>query len=97
MYLDARDFKLSGEVMYDMGGKLWKSIALFSRLHPNGYGDMFETGTGNYIIPIIDFQNVHTSYSEETNGSNYANTEVDPALWSVSRYASPTGLLEIMK
>jgi hypothetical protein len=97
MYIDAQDFKLSGEVMYDMSGKLWKSIALFSRLHPNGYGDMFETGSGNYIIPIIDFQNVHQSYSESADSNNLVNTDVEPALWSVARYASPTGLLEIMK
>ena len=24
MYIDAQDFHLSGEEMYDMGGKLWK-------------------------------------------------------------------------
>ena len=71
---------------------------MFSRLHPNGYGDMFETGSGNYMIPVIDLQNVHQSITEELNGhSNLANTQVEPALWSVSRYASPTGLLEIMK
>jgi hypothetical protein len=97
MYIDAQDYKLSGEEMYDMGGKLWKSLALFSRPHPNGYGDMFETGSGNYLIAIIDYQNVHQSFTEETNGTNFTNTEVEPALWSVGRYASPTGLLEIMK
>ncbi len=63
MYIDAQDFKLSGEEMYDMGGKLWKTLALFSRLHPNGYGDMFETGSGNYAIAVIDYQNVHQSLS----------------------------------
>jgi hypothetical protein len=82
MYIDAQDFHLSGEEMYDMGGKLWKLEMLFSRLHPNGYGDMYETGSGNYISTVIDLQNVH---------------QVEPALWSVARYASPTGLLEIMK
>jgi Protein of unknown function (DUF1329) len=97
MYIDAQDFKLSGEEMYDMGGKLWKTLVLFSRLHPNGYGDMFETGSGNYLIAVIDLQNVHQSLSDELNGTNYTNTEVEPALWSVSRYSSPTGLLEIMK
>jgi hypothetical protein len=97
MYIDAQDFKLSGEELYDMGGKLWKTVVLFSRLHPNGYGDMFETGSGNYMISIIDYQNVHQSLTDEDNGTNYANTDVEPALWSVSRYSSPTGLLEIMK
>jgi hypothetical protein len=29
MYIDAQDFKLSGEEMYDMGGKLWKELAGF--------------------------------------------------------------------
>ena len=26
MYIDAQDFHLSGEELYDMGGKLWKII-----------------------------------------------------------------------
>jgi hypothetical protein len=80
-----------------MGGKLWKIINLFPRLHPNGYGDVFETGSGNYQANAYDLQNVHQSVTDETNGTNYTNTEVEPALWSVGRYASPTGLLEIMK
>jgi hypothetical protein len=29
--------------------------------------------------------------------SSLANTDVDPALWSIARYGSPTGLLEIME
>jgi hypothetical protein len=71
---------------------------LFSRLHPNGYGDMYETGSGNYVINTIDLQNVHTTVAEELNDhSSLANTDVEPALWSVARYGSPTGLLEIMK
>jgi len=97
MYIDARDFKLSGEELYDMSGKLWKTIVQFSRLHPNGYGEMFETGSGNYIIPGLDFQNVHQSLSESTDANNLVNTQVEPDLWSVERYASPSGLLEIMK
>jgi hypothetical protein len=58
---------------------------------------MFETGSGNYVSNVIDLQNQHMSVADELNGTNYANTDVDPALWSVGRYASPTGLLEIMK
>ena len=66
MYIDAQDFKLSGEELYDMGGKLWKTLCCVSRLHPNGYGDMFETGSGNYIIRYVDLQNVHQSLSDQT-------------------------------
>ena len=97
MYIDAQDYHISGEDLYDMGGKLWKLIMLFCRVHPNGYGDMFETGSGNYIIPILDYQNVHQTYSESADANNLANTQVEPPLWSVERYASPSGLLEIMK
>jgi hypothetical protein len=97
MYVDAQDFHLSGEEMYDMGGKLWKTLGLYARLHPNSYGDQFETGSGNYVISILDLQGQHQSVTEELNGTNYANKDVDPALWSVARYSSPTGLLEIMK
>jgi hypothetical protein len=81
-----------------MGGKLWKIAMNFSRLHPNGYGDMYETGSGNYVFPVIDLQNQHMSVTEELNDhSSLANTDVDPAMWNVARYGSPTGLLEIMK
>src|SRR3984893_1069177 len=45
MYVDAQDYHLSGQELYDMGGKLWKIFNLFNRLHPNGYGDVFETGS----------------------------------------------------
>jgi hypothetical protein len=80
-----------------MGNKLWKIEWLDSRLHPNGYGDVFESGSGNYITNVSDLQNSHMSVGDETNGTNLTNTEVEPALWSVARYGSPTGLLEIMK
>jgi hypothetical protein len=104
MYIDAQDYHLSGEEMYDMGGKLWKTFYLFNRLHPNGYGDFFDTGTGNTVIPILDLQNVHQTIVDETNdggvpggSGNLVNTDVEQPLWSAGRYASPTGLLEIMK
>jgi hypothetical protein len=104
MYIDAQDFHMTGEDLYDMGGKLWKICQLLTRLHPNGYGDMIDTGSGNYLFDVYDLQNVHQSITEETNdggipgtNGNLANTDVEPALWSVGRYASPTGLLEIMK
>jgi hypothetical protein len=104
MYIDAQDYHLPGEDLYDMGGKLWKFLALFSRLHSNGYGDMFDTGSGNYIIDVMDLQNVHQTVGDETNdggipGTNgdLTNTQVEAPLWSAGRYASPTGLLEIMK
>jgi len=97
MYVENSDYRVSGEDLYDMGGKFWKIVYLFPRLHPNGYGDLFETGSGNYIAETIDVQNVHHSLTDETNGTNFANTDVDKTLWSVSRYGSPSGLLEIMK
>jgi uncharacterized protein DUF1329 len=104
MYIDAQDYHLSGEEMYDMGGKLWKTFANLARLHPNGYGDLFETGSGNSILPILDLQNVHQTIVDETNdggvpgtGGDLTNTQVEAPLWSAARYASPTGLLEIMK
>jgi len=104
MYIDAQVFHISVEDLYDMGDKLWKTASLFTRLHPNGYGDMIDTGSGNYLFDVLDLQNVHQSITEESNdggvpgsNGNLDNTDVEPALWSVSRYASPTGLLEIMK
>jgi uncharacterized protein DUF1329 len=104
MYIDAQDYHLSGEEMYDMGAKLWKTLSIFARLHPNGYGDMFDTGSGNAILPVLDLQNVHQSITEETNdggvpgtSGDLVNTDVERSLWSATRYASPTGLLEIMK
>jgi hypothetical protein len=104
MYIDPQDYHMPGEDLYDMGGKLWKTVSLFSRLHPNGYGDMFDTGSGNVEYIVLDLQNVHQTVAEETNdggvpgtNGNLVNTDVEPPLWSATRYASPTGLLEIMK
>ena len=96
MNIDAPDYHLSGQDMYDMSDKLWKLIMLFCRVHPNGYGDVFETGTGNWAFIAMDLQSVHLSITSELI-ANLANTDVDPPLWNVERYASPTGLLEIMK
>jgi Protein of unknown function (DUF1329) len=36
MYIDAQDFHLSGEEMYDMGGKLWKPSCCFRGCIPTG-------------------------------------------------------------
>jgi hypothetical protein len=96
MYIDESDYHLSGEELYDMGGKLWKLLYLFSREHPNGYGDLFESGSGNYVGETIDLQNIHQSITEELT-SNLTNTQAPQEYWSVQRYGSPTGLLEIMK
>jgi hypothetical protein len=96
MYIDATDYHMSGEDLSDMGGKLWKSIYLFSREHPNGYGDLFESGSGNYVAVAMDLQNIHQSISEELT-SNLTNTQAPQEYWNVKRYGSPTGLLEILK
>jgi hypothetical protein len=45
--MDASDWTLPTEDLYDMGGKPWKFLALFSRMHPNGYGDYFESDSSN--------------------------------------------------
>jgi Protein of unknown function (DUF1329) len=96
MYLDAQHYKMSGEELYDMNGKLWKLFIPFGRLHPDGYGTMFDTGNGDIVNSILDLQNVHQTLSDQTT-PYYSNTQVPPAYWSVERYGSPSGLLEIMK
>jgi hypothetical protein len=69
------------------------------RMHPNSYGDWFETGSTNYMNVGLDLQNVHMSINEVLNARNggEANGDVDRVYWDAVRYASPTGLLEIMK
>jgi Protein of unknown function (DUF1329) len=93
--LDAVDYHMSGEELDDMGGKLWKMWINYVREHPNGYGDLYETGTADYLVNILDLQNIHYTMSDTFNGES--NTHVPKAWWDVARYASPTGLLEIMK
>jgi hypothetical protein len=95
-YQDASDWTLPTEDLYDMGGKPWKFIALMSRMHPNGYGDYFESDSSNYAVLGIDLQNHHMTIVTELDGDatdHYAK----PDAYSVSRYALPTGLLEIMQ
>jgi Protein of unknown function (DUF1329) len=99
LYIDASDYRLESQEQYDMGGKLWKYQYYMFRMLPNSYGDWFETGSTNYINVGIDLQNVHMSISEVTNAKNggEVNRNVEPAYWDPVRYASPTGLLEILK
>ncbi len=96
MYIDTSDYHMSGEDLYDMAGKLWKVLFLFSREHPDSYGGVFETGSGNYVITVMDLQNSHQSVTEEMT-ANFANKDAPKEYWNVERYGSPTGLLEIMK
>jgi hypothetical protein len=95
-YVDAADWTLPTQDLYDMGGKPWKIFALFPRMHPNGFGDYFESDSSNYSSLVIDLQNRHMSVGNELNGDatdHYAK----PDAYSISRYALPTGLLEIMQ
>ena len=45
--IDAVDYHMSGEELSDMGGKLWKLFFMNKREHPNGYGDLYETGAAD--------------------------------------------------
>jgi hypothetical protein len=96
MYIDVQHYKLSGEELYDMNGKLWKLQVVFGRPHPDGYGTMFDTGNGDLMNSILDLQNVHQTLTDQTT-PDYCNMQVAPAYRSVERYASPSGLLEIMQ
>jgi len=95
IYADSLDWTLS-EDLYDMNMKPWKAIFLFNRLHPNGYGDTFLGDSSNYIFEAIDLQNSHLTFINEFMGE-HVNHAADPSFYNVARYASPTGLLEIMK
>jgi hypothetical protein len=86
---------MSGLELEDMGGKLWKIFVQYQREHPNGYGDLYESGATDYLANVIDLQNIHYTLADTFNGQ--ANTDAAEAYWHVARYASPTGLLEIMK
>ena len=48
-----------------------------------------------YMANIMDLQNIHYTFSDTFNGQS--NTDAPKEYWDVVRYASPTGLLEIMK
>jgi hypothetical protein len=96
MNLDAVDYHMSGEELSDMGGKLWKLFIQQQREHPNGYGDLYESGATEYVANIVDLQNTHLTFSSQANYGQ-ANTDVPKEFWDAVRYASPTGLLEIMK
>jgi hypothetical protein len=41
-----------------MGDKLWKIFVRYQHEHPNGYGDLYETGATDYLANVIDFQNI---------------------------------------
>jgi Protein of unknown function (DUF1329) len=99
MYIDALDFHMAGQEEYDIGGKLWKAYINFQKLGPNSYGDWFETGASHFVSTIIDFQNVHMTINNldgPVDGGE-ANNDVNGKFWDPVRYASPTGLLEVMQ
>src|SRR5580704_6429935 len=54
--IDAIDYHMSGEELSDMGGKLWKIFFQNQREHPNGYGDLYETGATDYLANVTDLQ-----------------------------------------
>jgi len=47
-----------------MSGNLWKLFFFYWREHPNGYGDLYETGSANRISLTLDLQNFHQTVSE---------------------------------
>ena len=96
IYLDATDYLISGEDLYDMSGNLWKLFFFYWREHPNGYGDLYETGSANRISLTLDLENTHQTISEGMS-ENFVNTQAPQEYWDVSRYGTPTGLLEILK
>jgi Protein of unknown function (DUF1329) len=96
MNIDASDYHISGLELYDMDGKLWKIWIVNEREHPNGYGDLFESGSSQRVVNVIDLQNIHQSFSDDTTPT-LVNTDAPNEYWDVARYGSPTGLLEIMK
>jgi Protein of unknown function (DUF1329) len=99
MYIDAADYRLAGQEEYDIGGKLWKLWYQSGKLGPNSYGDWYETGNSHFISTNLDLQNVHLTVADVDNPHNggEANNDVNRTYWDPVRYASPTGLLEIMK
>ena len=79
-----------------MGGKQWKYLNWWYRMHPNGYGDYFESGSSNDLALGIDFQNQHMTAADAIHG-DATDKYAKPEFYSISRYALPTGLLEIMQ
>ena len=55
MNIDASDYHISGLELYDMTGKLWKLFVVHEREHPNGYGDLFESGSSQRVVNVIPY------------------------------------------
>jgi Protein of unknown function (DUF1329) len=93
--LDAVDYQMSGEELSDMNGKPWKLFFMNKRPRSNSYGDLYETGIADILENIMDLQNRHYSFVPIFHGRS--NSDAPKEYWDTVRYASPTGLLEIMK
>ena len=61
----------------------------------NSYGDLYETGAADILENIMDLQNIHYTFVPIFGAQS--NTDAAKEYWDTVRYASPTGLLEIMK
>jgi hypothetical protein len=96
MNIDAFDYQMSGEELSDMAGQLWKLFVVNEREHPNGYGDLFESGSTQRVTLVVDLQNRQQIVSDDTSPT-LVNTDAPEEYWDAARYGFPTGLLEILK
>jgi hypothetical protein len=87
------------EEEYDATDKLWK-ISI-PGLHPRQVpGTDGETLLGRFFAATWDIQNEHVSlgYNNDSNGHyTMFNSEVPKMYDNVTRYSTPTGLMQIMQ
>jgi hypothetical protein len=99
MYIDKQIFSPVWVDLYDSNMKLWKVVAdSKGPLTDPASGQTY--GWGNYIESYWDIQNDHASYIFGQNGHGghlLINGMVPVRFTDVSRYATPGGLMQIMR
>ncbi|MGH7934361.1 MAG: DUF1329 domain-containing protein [Candidatus Binataceae bacterium] len=98
MYVDKSFFHEQWMDLYDANMKLWKvgAVSFRARIVPNvGVATLASLGLGFW-----DLQNDHATYTFTADGAGrdiVINDAVPPQYFNVSRYSTPSGLMQIMR
>lgn len=97
IYVDTQNYQILGDDRYDASLKFWKAGFwwFWKTPIPNSPGDYTFNSFLNASVLVVDFENQH--FTGAFFNSTYLNTNVPKKYRSVQRYASPSGLDEIMQ
>jgi hypothetical protein len=95
LFIDKDTYNVVGVDIYDSDQKFWKYMGFLQAPAPVPGGGYLHSLRG--ITWVIDFQNEHVSWGLVGDGEWALNNEVAASYRDEARYASPSGLVGIMR